>query len=146
MSRWTRRTHRADGNQSDLVDEWRKAVPGNSAVITNQVGGDFVDLVLGTQGVTLLAEVKQPGQPLKKGQGEFRDTWQGGPVVTLATVDEIRALAANPIAVGVRAAIDDCVLDIASLAGVTDAQLSRLLATREIVEALAAHLLRVDVR
>jgi hypothetical protein len=82
------RRHRADSNQSGLVELLRLC--GVSVVITSQVGGGLGDVVLGFRGKTHLAEIKN-GQKWEytKAQREFRRTWNGAPIEVLTSEDDV---------------------------------------------------------
>jgi hypothetical protein len=81
------RRHRSDSNQSPIVDILRRL--GAYVAITSQVGGGFTDLVVGFRGVTYIVEVKYGDDwDYTPAQKEFRKDWKGGPIVTLASVDD----------------------------------------------------------
>lgn len=100
--------YQADKNQRTLVKHWRHH--GGSAAITTSVGGGFVDVVLGREGHTLLAEFKNPaggGTALRKSQDTFRKGWKGGPIVKITSVYEMDEILARPMVTGVHAAVGD---------------------------------------
>ena len=90
-----RRAARVDENQSQLVDAMRKA---GAAV---WIIGLPVDLLIGCNGVTALAEVKvmqgkrKPhAAPYTGLQRDFMASWLGGPVSTLTDVESALRLVA----------------------------------------------------
>lgn len=112
------RRSRSDDNQKPLVNHWRKH--GGSAVITSSVGGGFVDTVLGKDGITLLAEFKNPagrGTALRESQQKFRREWKGGPIVEISSVVEMDPMLLRPLVTGVRQAVDEAAWAIANNAG-----------------------------
>ncbi len=70
-----------DQGQQDIVDLVRD-LPA-TVVNTTIVGDGFVDLVVGFQALTILAEIKKPGAKPKRqdNQEDFARTWRGGPVL-----------------------------------------------------------------
>lgn len=46
------------------------------------------DLIVGWLGVTYLLELKSPGGRLSDAQEKFRQTWTGGPILTVRTLAE----------------------------------------------------------
>lgn len=89
-----RRAPRVDGNQSLIVDYFRKR--GCSVAITAGVADGFPDLVVSKSGRTALVEVKDPAQPknkraLKPDQVKFHSTWQGA-IYVVETLDRAGAV------------------------------------------------------
>lgn len=82
---------RADMNQKDIVSALKKC--GASVLICSDVGGGMPDLVVGYRGKNYLVEVKNPENwygkrglnPLQK---EWAESWRGGSVNIIRSVDE----------------------------------------------------------
>ena len=86
-----RRRPRTDDNQPQIVKELRK-IPGFSVAITTAVGGGFVDIVVGYQGISGLYEIKDPAKPpsarkLTDKEKKFHRTWFGHARVAETTVE-----------------------------------------------------------
>lgn len=64
-----------DANQPDLVADYE--APGCTVVDLGSIGGGVSDLLIGCAGITDLAEVKMPGEDLRKNQVEFNGRWRG---------------------------------------------------------------------
>jgi Holliday junction resolvase len=77
-----------DQAEADIVRALRAA----GCTVYFVMGKDVPDLVLGIRGRTILAEVKTGKKHLRPGQAEFHQTWRGGPLVILRSVDEALAL------------------------------------------------------
>lgn len=83
---------RRDSNHAEVRDGIRR-VPGVSVFDTADIGGGFVDLVVGIRGgVNLLLEVKDGKKPpsaraLTKAEQDFFDSWQGQ-VAVVNSLDE----------------------------------------------------------
>ena len=83
-----RKYGRRDTNQSDIVRALRFA--GCSVVDLASVGGGVPDLLVGrSQRVLRLLEVKMPGEKLTPDQTQFRSNWNGTPVVTVTSIEEV---------------------------------------------------------
>jgi hypothetical protein len=85
-------TARTDGNQSEIVSEYRKH--GVTVVPTHMVGNGFVDIVIGYHGHNGLVEIKDPTQPPSKrkltpDEQEFHNLW-GGVLRIIETVEDVR--------------------------------------------------------
>lgn len=96
-----RRGGKPDANNQDIADLARRL--GAQVVITTGVGFDFPDQVWGFQGVTILVEVDNPARKggkrereRKARQARFRANWRGGPVVNVATGDDVIRLITGP--------------------------------------------------
>ena len=90
------RTHRADGNQSEIVRALRDT--GHSVVVLSQVGGGRPDLLVGRAGVMLLMEVKVPGEYPTTEQLLWHRSHDGLRVVTVTSVAEAIAAMNSVIA------------------------------------------------
>jgi hypothetical protein len=55
------------------------------------VGGGIPDLLVGCAGVTDIAEVKMPGEPLRASQETFNARWRGSRPWKVESVDEVEA-------------------------------------------------------
>ncbi len=142
MTRRARYKHgKVDKNQTPLLDLWRRL--GGQGISTSMVGGDFPDTVLGLHGVTVLGEVKKPGEDLTPGQGRFHRDWKGGPIVTLATEQDVHELQHGIVYAGVKETVELASWEIASDSRFAQGtRRERYLAAREITEALAAAVLK----
>ncbi len=97
-----RRGGNPDQNNQDIADLARRL--GCTVAITTGVGWDFPDQVWGfgrdrsrgIPGITILVEVKGLKKQLKPGQQRFQDSWQGGPVVTVQTGQDVIDLLTGP--------------------------------------------------
>lgn len=87
-----------DGNQQGIFDFAAKRL-GAEVRNTTAVGRGFPDGVIGWHGLTVLAEVKQPGGKLRKSQEDFVRVWRGGPVLT---VDSGESLLTQLLALDIR--------------------------------------------
>lgn len=78
---WRRRHGNPDKNQAVIFDLVRD-LPA-SVVITTGVGKGFPDGVIGFQGMTVLAEIKndEAGGSLEESQTRFMQEWRGGPLI-----------------------------------------------------------------
>ena len=139
--------YQADRNQRTLVKHWRDH--GGSAAMTSGVGGGFPDVVLGKEGITILAEVKNPagrGTKLRKSQASFAFDWKGGPIVKIATVFEMDEILARPLVTGVRQAVSEAAWAIAEddmmQFGTRD---ERHAAAIRVLDELAGQILRVSL-
>lgn len=74
-----------DSNQQDIISALREA--GATVIIVSRVP-HFVDLVVGYKGRTYLLEVKEEGKNLRPEQKEFFDSWNGGIMAMVRTVQE----------------------------------------------------------
>ena len=81
-----RRAAKRDASEKKIVETLRKA--GCSVVIMDKP----VDLLIGIEGLNFLAECKTPGtqygKKLNKNQQDFQDTWKGGAIFILKSVDD----------------------------------------------------------
>ena len=87
MSKYARRV---DDNQNEIVVALRAC--GATVRIINQ-GGGIPDLLVGYRGNTILIEVKDgakvpSAQKLTEAEQEFFETWRGGTVVIINSVDK----------------------------------------------------------
>ena len=73
---------RRDSNEPPIV----QALRGHGAIVKLQ--DKPLDLIVGYQSVTHLIEVKMPGAKLTPDQIEFIDTWRGGPVHIVESVED----------------------------------------------------------
>lgn len=80
------RTHRADGNQQEIVQALRDT--GHSVVVLSQVGNGCPDLLVGRAGVMLLMEVKIPGEYPTTEQMLWRKIHDGLRIVTVTGISE----------------------------------------------------------
>lgn len=75
-----------DASEKPIVDALRKA--GCSVVRLDKP----VDLLIGIEGLNFLAECKTPktqyGKKLNANQQDFQDTWKGGAIFILKSVDD----------------------------------------------------------
>lgn len=81
----TRRKKKRDANEKEIVDAL-EAIPGCMVVPLDKP----VDLLIGYNGATILAEVKNPKgkNRLEPDQAKFIDEWPGSPVHIVHDVDE----------------------------------------------------------
>ena len=70
-----RRAAKIDGNQTELVEAFRKL--GCSVLSLAAVGKGVPDLLVAIKGITWLVEVKMPKGKETPDQVEFAKTWQG---------------------------------------------------------------------
>ena len=77
---------RVDKNHAEIVRGLRQA--GLIVHDTSRLGGGFPDLVVLREGHAILLEVKTAKGKLTKDEKEFFDTWQGGPVYIVRSVEE----------------------------------------------------------
>lgn len=88
MSRFNRMVHRADANQSTLVEALRAI--GASVEI---LGGKGVpDLLVGYEDENYLLEVKPRNKKLNDDQVRWHAEWKGRVVVVRTTADAFRAI------------------------------------------------------
>jgi hypothetical protein len=85
-----RRAARTDANQAAIVAALRAA--GCSVLDTSSLGRGFPDLVVGTQGRTLLVEVKDGSKPpsarrLTDAHQTLHSTWRGGAIAVVTDID-----------------------------------------------------------
>ena len=85
MNRYARRT---DDNQAEVVSALR--ADGWTVYLTHAVGRGFPDLVCGKSGVTVLVEVKRPGEMLTGPEKNFFVDWQGAVVLVFSGEDAVR--------------------------------------------------------
>jgi len=87
------RTHRSDGNADEIINALQGC--GASVFRINPSGGrrnGLPDVVIGIDGTTLLAEIKQPGGKLTDEQIDWHAAWRGAPVHVLRSVEDVGAL------------------------------------------------------
>lgn len=91
------RRRRTDRNQAEIIAALRGA--GATVVDLSATGGGVPDLLVGRGRVTFLLEVKRPERSANESrpatvarQQRFRDTWRGGPVRVVRSVDEALAV------------------------------------------------------
>ena len=80
-----RRAARTDANQPWILEALRKV--GARVYYIKEP----VDLLVGFRGQTYLLEIKTPDGRMTKSQQDFLDTWNGGPVSVVSTLDELFA-------------------------------------------------------
>ena len=90
-----RKRGRTDRTQAAIVQALRRV--GASVLVLSNVGDGCPDLLCGWQGHSLLLEVKdglkRPSQRrLTTDQQAFVETWRGGPVRVVQSVDEAFAV------------------------------------------------------
>ena len=95
MTRYAKRT---DANQSDVVAEFREALPDASLKVMSGAGDGFPDLAIGWRGVNFLFEVKDPekcpsARQLTRAQKDLHTEWQGQ-IAIVHSSGEILALMA----------------------------------------------------
>ena len=83
---------RVDRNQREIVAALR--VMGASVQDLHNIGQGCPDLVIGFQGVTLLAEVKNGKAGLTPDEQAWHTAWRGQ-VVIVRTLDDVAALLGN---------------------------------------------------
>ena len=76
-----RRAAKIDSNQNKVIKSLRQ-IPGVTVAITSQLGGGFVDFVLGYKGVNYMIELKDgdkaPSQrKLTPDEDKFHKEWEG---------------------------------------------------------------------
>ena len=91
----TRRAHKVDGNQAEIVKALRRI--GASVQILSSVGRGCPDILVGlrTGGNgrrNLLMEIKLPGERFTLDQVDWHDAWRGQ-VAVVETVDEALKIA-----------------------------------------------------
>lgn len=77
-----------DKNQDEIVTFLRGM--GASVKITSDTG--VFDLIIGYRGITVLAECKGKGGRLTDAQVKFMESWHGGRLVVLKSVDHALAM------------------------------------------------------
>ena len=70
-----RRAAKIDGNQTELVEAFRRL--GCSVLSLATIGKGVPDLLVATRGITWLVEVKIPKGKENQKQLEFAENWQG---------------------------------------------------------------------
>ena len=95
MSRF-KRGGRKDDNHDELVSALEKM--GVGVVDTSEKGGGFPDLICAVRHETLLVEIKNRKtgygrKGLNKNQKKFAESWTGGPVYVIESVDDCVLLA-----------------------------------------------------
>jgi len=80
------RTHRADGNQGEIVTALRAT--GHSVLILSQVGGGAPDLLAARAKTMALLEVKVPGEELSTEQIIWRSNNDGFRVYVVRSPQE----------------------------------------------------------
>jgi len=85
-----RSTHRADGNQQEIVDGLRAL--GASVWVLSQAGGHGPDACIGWQGENILMEFKQPGGKLSPEQAIWHYEWRGQVAVVHSFDEAVAAL------------------------------------------------------
>lgn len=78
-----------DANQSPLAQRYLDL--GCSVEDLGSVGGGVSDLLVGCAGITDLAEVKMPGEPLRPSQVKFNERWRGSRPWKIETEDDVLA-------------------------------------------------------
>lgn len=76
-----RRAAKIDANQNKVVEALR-GIPGVTIAITSQLGGGFVDFILGYKGVNYMIELKDGDKPpsqrkLTEDEEKFHRQWKG---------------------------------------------------------------------
>jgi hypothetical protein len=79
-----------DANHAQIIDALRKA--GICATSTAQIGGGFPDAAAGFRGVTLLLEIKSPGEKLNAAEVEWHSKWGGAVAVVDSPEAAIKAV------------------------------------------------------
>ena len=81
-------THRKDGNHDDVVDALE--AKGYSVRSLTSVGDGFPDLIVGTQSLNILLEVKMPKKKLRVKQEGFRAGWKGQCATVTSAEDAVK--------------------------------------------------------
>lgn len=79
-----RRAAKRDANEGAIVEAWRKV----GASVTLLSGAGVVDALVGHQGFTYLAEIKNRKGKLTPAQIKFRDEWRGSKIYVIRTVEQ----------------------------------------------------------
>jgi hypothetical protein len=66
---------RVDGNQKEIIQKLREC--GMQAHSIAQVGDGIPDVLVGFRGLTLVLEVKEPGETLTPAECKFLENWPG---------------------------------------------------------------------
>lgn len=74
---------KVDLNQQQIVAELRAL--GYSVRHTHTIGHGFPDIAIGRKGVTVLVEIKRPGEKLTADEKEFFEIWKGAAIVATST-------------------------------------------------------------
>ena len=77
------RARRIDLNQQQIVAELRSL--GYSVRHTHTIGHGFPDIAIGKNGITVLVEIKRPGEKLTPDEREFFEIWKGAAIVATST-------------------------------------------------------------
>jgi len=77
-----------DLNQREIVQGLRAL--GYTVRPTHTIGRGFPDLAIGKAGLTLLVEVKRPGEKLTADEIEFFETWRGAAIIGIS-VEQIHS-------------------------------------------------------
>ena len=80
------RARRVDSNQAEIVEVLR-AIPGCVVWLTFRVGKGVPDILVGYHGRTVLIECKTADGELTEDERQFFDTWTGGPLAIVRSVD-----------------------------------------------------------
>jgi hypothetical protein len=95
MTRYAKRT---DENHSDVVEEFRHALPEATVFDASGTGAGFPDLVVGWRGRNYLFEIKDPLKPQSKrsltgAQETFHCSWQGQVSIVHSAAEMIAVIA-----------------------------------------------------
>lgn len=81
---------RVDLNHAEIIAALRKA--GIAAKSTAAIGAGFPDIIAATRGVTVLLEVKQPGEKANSAQMAFLASWPGRAYMVTSPEEAIRVV------------------------------------------------------
>jgi len=92
---------KVDANHGEIVGAFNKL--GAQVFDTSGIGGGFPDLLVCARGGSHFVEVKNAQTPygrrgLNPAQKDFAESWQGGPVYVVYTVDDVAAFMTGDIA------------------------------------------------
>ena len=85
MSRFARRGCH-DVNHAEVAQYYRDL--GCSVADTSAAGFGVPDLAIGCAGVTTLVEIKDADGDISQSQKHFMQTWRGGPIAVVRSLDE----------------------------------------------------------
>lgn len=94
-----RQDARKDANQDQIIADLRRSHIGASVAVTHQLGGGFVDIVVGFRGANFLIEIKDGSKPpsarrLTPDEKDFHMGWQGQIDVANSLDDVLRIIGA----------------------------------------------------
>ncbi len=83
-----RRAAKRDSNEAEII----AALIALGATVEQLSASGLPDLIIGINGVNVLAEVKAPKGKLTDAQVKWHEGWQGGVIFILRTIDDVENL------------------------------------------------------